>query len=157
MPHKLALGAKLVSLSDYSRLLSSNEAVAGCKTQLTITIENIGDTSIPETSLMVTLQKPAGLGSFTLELAPLKTPPLKPAQTFTSNIAIDEKTLVEPGLWILTAVVQQTDLEPVEYYFSKNLPPLQGRWVVMFHLTDRHQLDIQQTLEKLLEKIGRET
>jgi hypothetical protein len=135
--------------SRYKKFLSKNETVTGKATEFIIKIKNIGDKPIPQGQMEVTLERPTGMGTFMHGRTPIEMPVIAPNKTFTIR---GKDELIAPGLWFVTVKVKLKGKEKIEYYQSETLKPSFDSWLKAFYVVDRHQLDLNNLLETLLEK-----
>lgn len=149
LPHKLLITGILKPPSPYKKFLSKDETVTGKVTEFAIKIKNIGDKLIPQGSVELKMEKPTGMGTFELYPKPVETPVIKPNKTFNMRW---KGALIAPGLWLVTLTAKLKEKEKIEYYRSATAIPTFDSWLWAFYVVDRHQLDLNNLLEKLLEK-----
>lgn len=151
MTHKLLITLKTIGPKQYKKYVSKNETITGKTTRFRVTLKNVGDKSIPEGKVEVNMERPVGgVTTFSISVMPIKTPAIKPDETYVFG---GKEDMVIPGVWFITVKATFKDKEKVEYYKSETVEPESGAWIEPLYVIDRHDLDRNILLEKLLDKI----
>lgn len=149
MPHKLLITLDMKPPSKYRKLLSKNETISGKPTEITVSVKNIGNETLPDGGqLEVFLKRPIGTGEFNIFVSPTRMPAIKPDKAFGIRGTED---LMAPGLWFITITAKFKDKKKIEYHQTKG-PHYEKQWLQPIYVIDRHQLDLTLLLKKLLRK-----
>jgi len=147
VPHELLIRFKIIRPLGYKKFLSENETVSGKITRFRLKIKNIGEHPIPRGYIILELERPTGMSSLTESTTPIKISGIKCNETVSVSAV---REMVAPGLWFLNATTRFKDKEKIAYYQSEKLEPDYDKWMRAFYVVDRHQLDLQIILKKLL-------
>ncbi len=149
MPHKILITLKMRQPKEYKKYLSRYETVTGKSTAFMLKLKNVGDKPTPKGTVAIRIELAAGISSFAYTILPIDIQALEPNDNTTVK---GREILLVPGLWVLIVQVNFEDKQKIEYYQSQVSQPYKERWVQAVSAVERHQLDGQALLEKLVER-----
>ena len=150
MPHKLLIDVEFENPSRYKKFLFERETVNGKKITIKHTVKNIGDEIFPKRNYRCKLIMPTGMGTLAQTGPQIKAPALKPKETFKFDM---ENIFIAPGFWLLNITVELKDKEEIEYYREEEEEtPDKEKWELSFYVADRHLLDLNLNMRKLLKQ-----
>jgi hypothetical protein len=136
--------------SRYKKYLLEREAVHGILAEFRVELKNIGEKKLPEGSLNVEFELPAGVETVSASMPEVKLSSLEANKSFVKKGFI---RFPAPGLWKATLTVSPSDSEKIEYCFSK-IEGTFDKCILPIYVIDRIQVELLRTLDSTYGKKG---